>query len=74
MSWGGQGRLDLLYSYLASTGISSSESLLSALNTADTGLGRGIGGIAAWGRLAEEESDILIPKPLPWVFEIVEGL
>ena len=40
----GQGVVELLYSYLASAGISSSESLLSALKTADTGFGRDTGG------------------------------
>jgi len=65
--------VELLYSYLASAGISSSESLLSALKTADTGLGRDTGGmVVVWGR--EVFSDILIPKPLLGGFKRGVGL
>jgi len=65
--------VDLLYSYLASAGISSSESLLSAVKMADTGLGRDTGGrvVVVWGR--ELFREIFIPNPLPGGFEIGEG-
>jgi len=60
----GQEMVLLLYLYLASAGISSSSSLLSALKIAVTGFGRDTGGsVAGWGRAVF--NDILMPKPFP---------
>ena len=62
----------MIKSYLASAGISSSSSLLSALKTEETGLGAGLGLLDTMGGL---ERDSLMPKFLLLIgFPIDVGL
>merc|ERR1719323_1703101 len=62
----------MINSYLASAGISSSSSLLSALKTEEMGLGAGLGLLDTIGGL---ERDILMPKFLLLIgFPIDVGL